>query len=254
MRTRLDYAGPLANLELLELKVVHHFYYPIYVLPYGLGYVSVVDKSHESDPPHQLVVCGELHHAQQLMQQYDLPGEPRPLENDREFAWLLESLREPVTQVSFDPQLSDDTADSAWQVSVHDLLKSHLEPDLSPWNYPVFVMAVGEGFAGVHGASEAEESFMAIGVFSTESKAKQFTSHGPQPANVCQIDDIDTAVRFFEGIQDTIDAVAIDPEADGEMHLAKHCLAIDILLTKYLVPASRLESSHGHDESSASEA
>lgn len=223
-----------------EANIVNQLKYPVYILPYGVGYVSVVDNSQCSDPPHQLVVCSELIQAQRLMQQYELAGDPRPIDNDREFAWLLESLREPVTMVTFDPELTDDTASSAWTVSVKALLTVHFEPNLSPWNYPIYVIAIDEGFAGVNGTNETAEQFVAIGVFTSSSEAEQFIGDSSQAGTPCQLNDLDEAVRFFDGIRDTIDAVTINPVIDDGIQMAKHCLAIDILLSKYLVPQSEV--------------
>ena len=49
-------------------------------------------------------------------------------------------------------------------------------------------------------------------------------------------------MRFFGGVQEIIDAVTINPVIEEGTHFAKHCLAIDILLSKYLVPQPESES------------
>ena len=128
--------------------------YPLYLIPHGGGYASMVDPSAEADdePTQMLVVYTESDIAVQFMSEFGMPDTPRMLFNDREFGWLLESLREPVREVAFDPSPLGDKIGARWQVAVRELLDDHLTADYSPWNYPVYAVAQETGFASIDGA------------------------------------------------------------------------------------------------------
>src|SRR6056297_528861 len=145
--------------------------YPVYLLPVPGGYASVVSQQPDSEPIYSLAVFLDEERAIRFMETCNLPGTPRPLNNAREFRWLLQSLKEPVTQVAFDPSADAQELVARWIVSLEELLNDHIVADHSPWNYPVFVIAQGEGFVSIAGSSDAGQSIQAVALFSSADKA-----------------------------------------------------------------------------------
>ena len=74
--------------------------YPIFVIPHGPGYASLVDAEIESAPKHLLIVYTQQDAAEDLMREFGIPGSPRRLQDDREFGRLLQGLTAPVTEMA----------------------------------------------------------------------------------------------------------------------------------------------------------
>lgn len=208
--------------------------YPIYLLPHDRGYASLVDAN-DHEPTQSLIICTELQAAIELMAQFAMLGAPRALRNDREFRWLLQSLRKPVTQVAFDPAPTDDTTNARWQVSVTELLARHLPSDHSPWNYPVFAIGQASGFACIDEAADDNSALRAIGIFTSKEKAETYLREAEELGDVLELPDLESATTFFAALQTEVAAVALDPRVVEGRRAAEYCLAIDVLLSKYLV-------------------
>ncbi len=209
--------------------------YPVFILPHGVGYVALVDRNLPDDPSQMLVVMTELARAEGLMVEFGLPGQPRALKNAREFRWLMESVRPPITQVAFDPRPTDDQVNARWQLPIAQFIEDHLEIDFSPWNYPVFVAAQESGFACIEGQSSDGGALSALCIFSNEAKADEYLQAADEWATLCELSSLDEAIRFLKGVGDQIEAVALDPVVDEGRRTAKHCFAMETLLEKYLV-------------------
>ncbi len=208
--------------------------YPLYLLPHQQGYASLVD-SNKHEPVQSLIVCTGAQAAVELMSQFALLGTPRALRNAREFRWLLESLKQPVSEVVFDPAPTDNAYNARWQVRVAELLKQHLPSDNSPWNYPVFAIGQGNGFACIEGARDDESPWKAIGIFSSQEKAAAYLRHADEQGDVLELADLEAAVTFLAALQADIPAVALDPRVVDGRRAAEYCLTMEVLLTKYLV-------------------
>ena len=208
--------------------------YPIYLLPHGGGYVSIVDDASD-DAQQMLAVYSTLDLAHAFRTQFEILGTPRALHNDREFGWLLQSLREPVTQVAFDPCVSEREINSRWRASVQDLLKKHLAADKSPWNYPIFAVAQDAGFLSIAGQSQDGRKMTAIGLFTAADKATDFLQAAGETGELCELPNLNQTRAFIESLADDVLAVALNPIATNDHRSAKHCFAIATLLEKYLV-------------------
>lgn len=216
--------------------------YPLYIVPHGPGYVSLVDPN--VGPSTQwLAVYTNESLAQKLMYQYQVLGSPRPLENAREFAWLVRSLKPPVTQVAFDPQPTDESINAAWKVSCRELLDDHLSIDYSPWNYPVFVIANDDGFVSIEERQADGAGQVALAVFTSEDRVSQYLQASGEAGTPCRLANVDEATRFFTGVSTLVDAVALDPQVSEGERTAKYCFRIDKLLTDYLVNVPQRDGS-----------
>jgi hypothetical protein len=211
--------------------------YPLYVIPHGMGYVSLVeprDGPSEEPPEQLLVVHTEAEAAQALMEQFGLQGSPRELANAREFCWLLRNLRVPTTQVAFDPRPHEAEVNSRWAVAVRQLLDEFLKVDYSPWNYPVFAIQQDDGFASIQSQS-ASEPQTAVGLFTRIERAEQYLRESEETGDVHELADMDAARFFLESLSHQITAVALDPSVSEGRRTAKHCFGLRTLLDKYLV-------------------
>ncbi len=211
--------------------------YPIYLIPHGGGYASMVDPNAEADaePTQLLVVYTESEVAVRFMAEFGMADTPRMLFNDREFSWLLQSLRAPVTDVAFDPSPLGDKIDARWQVAVRELLDEHLSTDYSPWNYPVYAVAQESGFVSIDGAGSAGESLTVLGLFTSEDKAKSYLEAADESGELCTLTNLDEARIFLTALTEQIAAVALDPIVEQDQRTAKHCFPLETLLSKYLV-------------------
>ncbi|MDP7015399.1 MAG: hypothetical protein QGG36_06350 [Pirellulaceae bacterium] len=209
--------------------------YPIYLLPHQGGYASIVDPDGGADPDYHLVVYTDEEIAESQMAAFGLLGDPRPLHNDREFGWLLQSLQGPVRKVSFDPKPIEQNVNARWTVEVAALLADHLHPDNSPWNYPIFAIAEGAGFASIAGPA-ANGGVMALALFTTEERVHSYMKSSSEEGTICRLENLQEAVRFLRGLRDYVEAVALDPTVEDGRHAAQYCFTIDTLLEKYLVP------------------
>lgn len=211
--------------------------YPIYLIPHGGGYASMVDPDNEAEaePTQMLVVYTESDVAVQFMSEFGIPDTPRMLFNDREFGWLLESLRSPVRDVVFDPSPLGDKIDARWQVAVRELLDEYLTADYSPWNYPVYAIAQETGFVSIDGAGSLGESLTVLGLFSSQDKAKGYLEAADESGELCTLTNLDETRIFLTALTEQIAAVALDPIVEQERRTAKHCFPLETLLKKYLV-------------------
>lgn len=211
--------------------------YPIYLIPHGGGYASMVDPHAEAggEPTQMLVVYTQSDVAVQFMAEFGIPDTPRMLFNDREFGWLLQSLREPVTDVAFDPSPLGDKIDARWQVAVRELLEMHLTADYSPWNYPVYAIAQEAGFVSIDAAGSQGESLTVLGLFTSRDKAKGYLEAADESGELCTLTSLDEVRIFLMALTEQIAAVAVDPMVEQDQRTAKHCFPLEILLNKYLV-------------------
>ena len=211
--------------------------YPIYLIPHGGGYASMVDPKTEAEdkPSQMLVVYTESEVAIQFMAEFGLDDTPRMLFNDREFSWLLQSLRAPVSEVAFDPSPLGDKVDARWQVAVSELLAEYLTADYSPWNYPVYAVAQGAGFVSIDAAGSDGQPLTVLGLFTSEAKANSYLEAANEPGELCPLTNLDETRTFLTAMTDLIGAVALDPTVESDQRTAKHCFPLDTLLTKYLV-------------------
>lgn len=212
-----------------------HWDYPVYLVPHAGGFASIVDPQAES--AQLLVIYTQRDSAADFMRHHDLPGAPRPLRNPREFRWLLQALSGPVTQVAFDPQPAADGIDTRWSVGVQTLLEDHLQASLSPWNYPVCVIAQDAGFACIQGQSSDGRPLTAVALFTRPEKANAYLEASGESGTLCELTDVQGARRFLDSLALHVFAVAVDPVATAEGRSAKYCFDIATLLEKYLVGA-----------------
>jgi hypothetical protein len=208
--------------------------YPLYLIPLDGGYVSVVGMPADQAAAHHLAVFTTVGLAEAFMQRCQIPGTPRALRNAREFGWLLQSLRHPVTRVAFDPQPDTTTVCSRWNVAVEELLACHLVPDHSPWNYPVFVVCRQQGYASIEGLSPDGSRWTAIGLFTAREKAEAYLQASLLAGTIRELNDVRQARALLREIADSATAVALDPTINAGRHAATHCFSLRTVLEKYL--------------------
>ncbi len=208
--------------------------YPVYVIPLGAGFVSV-DSSTRNDPPApRLAVFTNESTADTFVDTHGISSQPRPLHNSREFGWLLQSLRHPVTEIAFDPLATEDGLDTAWNVSVTELLGHELlAKDLSPWNYPVFIVEQEDGFASIDGQGRDGNSLIAISLFTNPDRAEAYLRDAGEPGTVREIADREQARSFLSLFPSDSSAIALDPVVEAGRRRAKYCFPIKTLLDKY---------------------
>lgn len=208
--------------------------YPIYVIPLGGGFVSIVDPDTTDDPVHSLAVFTHLAAASSFVEVCDIPEAPRPLDSAHQFAWLLQSLQAPVTQVAFNPNPSQPEVAAAWIVSVEQLLRHEFVADRSPWKYPVFVVRQPTGFASIEGQANDGQCLTAVCMFTDRSKAVEYLADTPEPADIQALDDRKTVREFLRMVAFEATAVALNPVIRDGRHAAEYCVDIAILIEKYL--------------------
>ena len=219
--------------------------YPVYLIQYGGGYVSVVGSGPGADEAQMLAVFTQQQAAVDFMHTCDVPGEPRALENAREFGWLLQSLRRPVTRVAFDPEPGQKDVQARWIVDVHSLLQDHLVMDMSPWNYPVFVIAQEAGFACIMGEANDVRQWTALCLFTTAEKARAYLELVEEDGTIQSLADRQQTRELLIELADSASAVALDPVVKAEQRSAQYCFSIQTLLEKYLV--TRVNDPRGED-------
>ncbi len=207
-----------------------HWNYPVYVIPLGGGFASVVDPEDAASPTHALAVFTSSDNARHFMQVCGLPGAPRALTNAHQFAWLLQSLQHPVTHVAFDPAAEQKRVTAAWLVTAAELLTHPTVADRSPWNYPVFVVMHPTGFASIAGRADDGEELTAVCLFTERAKAEQYLNQSPATGEVFAIEDLTTILEFLHKISATASAVALDPTVEAGNHTAEYCVNITTLL------------------------
>ncbi len=209
--------------------------YPVYLVPHGTGYVSIFVSGDSTEQ--MLVVYTREQSAVDFMEDHGLAGTPRPLQNAREFRWLLEALRAPVTRVAFDPVIKQRQASPRWEVGVQSLLNDHLAADFSPWNYPVYVIAQDTGFACIRGRASDGRPLTAVAVFTSSEKATAYLESAEETGELCELADMNLTRRFLSSLALEVFSVALDPVVEHSTRTAKYCFDIATLLEKYLVAA-----------------
>lgn len=208
--------------------------YPIYLIPLEGGYVSVLNIDESEPRPQHLAVFTTSEAARDFMHHCEILAEPRALRNAREFSWLLQSLRHPVSRVSFDPRGDQQPLTCRWDVPVTELLERYLKPDNSPWNYPVFVVRQADGFASIDGRTPQGNQWTAVGLFSSRQKAAEYVASSGIPGTTVDLADLRRTREFLQSLSGAVNAVALDPVIDDGTHSASHCFPLTTLLDKYL--------------------
>ena len=209
--------------------------YPLFLVPLEAGYVSVVEPGSEDSQTYYLAVFTEAQRADEFMQACGIEGEPRPLHNAREFAWLVQSLHAPISNLAFDPSSESNSVEARWKVSAQEVLDNLTAIDFSPWNYPIFVIQQPGGFASIEGDTSDGQQMRALGLFTTMEKAEEFLRDANETGVVRQLDDMPQARDFLEGVAADVTAVALNLTVDEGQRSAKYCFSIRTVLDKYLV-------------------
>ncbi len=169
------------------------------------------------------------------MAECGIEGEPRPLHNGREFAWLAQSLRAPIRYLAFDPEAGTKHVTAAWKVSVDELLRNHIVIDYSPWNYPVYYIEQEGGLASVEGLSSSQQNLIAVGLFTSEQNAQQYLQDTGEAGTIHALHSLGEARRFCEQLLPDVTAVALNLTLSDGQRVAKYCFSIRTVLEKYLV-------------------
>lgn len=219
----------------MEDSTAIHWEYPLYLIAHGGGYTSIVDpKDTDDQPQHILTTHSTERTALEFMQQFGIIGEPRQLNDDREFRWFLKSLKLPVTKVAYDPQPVELDVNARWTLSIKTLLERHLVVDNSPWHYPVYLIDHGDGYGSTAGSDATGESITLLNLFTTEPAAQKYLESQQRPGSVITLHNMAHVREVLRCLEDTIAAVAIDPVyEDGSS--SQYCIGVETLLDKYLV-------------------
>jgi hypothetical protein len=209
--------------------------YPLSLIALDGGYVSVVDADGAEPRPHYLAVFTSEDAAETFMQRCEVLGAIKELRNARDFAWLLQSVRPPVTRVSFDPEPLSLTVQGRWQVDIQEMLNEHLLIDYSPWNYPAFAIRQPRGYASIHGETSHGSQWTAVSIFTSREKAEAFLTASGEQGEIEDVVNLAAARKLLESLKDVAQAVAIDPTIEEDRHNAQHCLGLQNVLDKYLV-------------------
>lgn len=231
-----------------------HWDYPIYLIRHGGGYASIVDpnaappdpgavgeqeeqeageSSGANVPDQMLVVFTQEDSARRFMIQFNMMGEPSTLGNGREFRTLVGCLQDPVNWVIFNPEPDGVELNADWKVHRSELIGS-IKVDFSPWNYPIFAVNHESGFASIEGG-DASNPMVALAVFTSEEKAESYANQLYSKAKTVCLFDLDFTRSFLDNLNETINAVALDPIIEDGRHSAKYCFSLDRLMDKYLV-------------------
>ncbi|MBI1248481.1 hypothetical protein GC197_11665 [bacterium] len=209
--------------------------YPLYLIAHGGGYTSIVDPQDTDDQPqHILTTHSSEAVALNFMQQFAIIGEPRQLNNDREFRWFLKSLKLPVTKVAYDPEPVEFDVNAKWITTIKRLLEDFLIVDNSPWHYPVYVVRTDDGYSSTIGSSETGEQMTLLNLFTDEEKAKSYadTQGG---GKVTTLHNMEHVREILLGLRESVSAVAMDPVYAEDESSSQYCIGLDALLDKYLV-------------------
>ncbi|GAA4432508.1 hypothetical protein [Bremerella cremea] len=210
--------------------------YPVYLIAHGGGYTSIVDpQDTDEQPQHILTTHSTESVALGFMQQFAIIGEPRQLNNDREFRWFLKSLKLPVTKVAYDPQPVEFDINAKWVSSIKRLLEEFLIVDNSPWNYPVFVVETDEGYSSISGNDENGASITLLNLFTEEEKAKAYAQKQEESGKVITLHNMKHVREILLGLRQSVSAVAMDPVFEENESSSQYCIGVDALLDKYLV-------------------
>ena len=218
--------------------------YPLYLIGIELGFASVVDEVADGQRRVSLVVFTDQARMDRFMHEVGLEGKPRPIANDREFSYLLQGLRSPVTSVAFDSAPCGREVNARWIVNVPELLDKHLPWAASPWSYPVYVVAERDGFSCVDDTADSERPRRAVSLFTTSDAAQQYAQNARMEGSVQPVATPDDLRTLLQHLDWTVTAMAIDPTATGDKRTAKRCVEIATALQKY-VPPSKPPASHG---------
>ncbi len=213
-----------------------HWEYPLFLIAHGGGYTSIVDpKDTDDQPQHILTTHSSEGVALEFMQQFAIVGEPRKLNDDREFRWLLKSLKLPVTKVAYDPRPVELDVNARWIASIRTLLDQHLVIDNSPWRYPVFIIDHGDGYGSTAGQDQSGKSITLLNLFTTEEQANEYLRGQKRQGNVFTLHNMAHVRDVLSALRDSVTAVAVDPVYESAGSSSQYCISVDALLEKYLV-------------------
>ena len=108
-----------------------------------------------------LIAFTESNAAILFIATFNLLSAPRPIKNDRELAWLLRGVQEPVTRILIDANPINPESTSGTLLTIEEVL-SQLKPEYSPWDYPIFAVGKEQGFLSIDGTGDDGEFLSAI--------------------------------------------------------------------------------------------
>jgi hypothetical protein len=172
-----------------------------------------------------------------FMDDHGLPGTPRPLANGREFRWLLDALRKPVTRVAFRsanrrPAGASTLGGAGQNAAGRASLGRSLALELSGVrDRPRHRICQHPRLCQRWPAVDRHR------FFTTSERACDYLRDAGETGELCELTDLRLTRRFLDRLALEIFAVAVDPVVDDAGRTAKYCFDIATLLEKYLVAA-----------------
>ncbi len=208
--------------------------YPIFVIRHNGGFASAPLSGDGDEPVVALMLFTEEPAAEAFMKAVELDGEVRSLGNDREVAYLIAALRHPCTSVMFNPTLEGDAVIGQWTVDIATLAEKHLPLARSPWDYPVYVLAEGEGYSSITADVPGRGQVVALALFTDAARADSYSESAGIETRRRSLNTPDQLRKLLVELPQNVTVVAIDPLVTDGRRQAKTCVEISVLLEKYL--------------------
>jgi len=214
--------------------------YPLFVIRHGGGLASVVLDALGREPELALAVFTSQQQLAAFVDAVGLEAEPRAVHNDREFFYLLHGLKSPTTVVAFDSNPAGREVNARFILSVEKILAEHLPRAASPWDYPVYVLRTGGGYASIRGPARDQDELTAVGLFTDRSRAGDYRQAAEIEGEILELSTPAALDQFLVALGSAAAAVALNPTVDHGRRTAKWCGPMATLRQKYL-PRERMQ-------------
>jgi hypothetical protein len=207
--------------------------YPLFAVQRGTGYVAF-DLGAASGSPRAgmgVPVFTSEADARQFIERDIAGGEVKRFENAKEFRKFLRGIRDAGICVLFDLLPNDKGDLHTERVFPAAVVLERFMPEPGfGWSYPVYYLAVDEGFACVDGASDDGQVAKLAAFFTDADLANRAIAAWGDKLVRREISSNQEFAAWLKSCEPSIAGVAFDPPPASPGNKAKHCVWRDTLL------------------------
>jgi hypothetical protein len=205
--------------------------YPIYAIWRDGGFHCLEGEDEAGNPTMGVMIFTDGWLADQWIEDNGLDATVKTIPNHYQFRRFLVSLKEPKPKVVCDAAKdSDGVIDAQWSEEVNTLLEDVLPPVAFQWDYPLFLIKEGVGFASINGTKPTGERLTLVATFTDVDLAESYMQRAEVAGTIVNIPSEAKFAEFVNSLLPPAQGVVFDPTDATPGSKSKVCLDKHTLL------------------------
>lgn len=205
--------------------------YPIYAIQRDGGFHCLEGEDEAGDPTLGVMIFTDGRLAEQWIEDNGLDATVKAIPDHYQFRRFLVSLKTPKPKVVCDAvRDSAGVIDAQWSEEVNTLLEDVLPPVAFEWDYPLFLIKEGAGFASINGTKPTGERLTLVAIFTDTDLAQRYMQRAEVAGTIVKVPTEAKFAEFVDSLLPPAQGVVFDPTDATQGSTTKVCLDKHTLL------------------------